>query len=62
MALPIAGRSGAFFAGLMMAAAILPSVEARLAKTDAVLLACLLATQGGSCAPSCRARNTGSAA
>jgi len=46
-ALPIAGRSGAFFAGLMMAAAILPGVEARLAKTDAVLLACLIAAQGG---------------
>ncbi len=37
------GRSRALLVGLLVAAAILPNVEARLAKTDAVLLATIVA-------------------
>lgn len=46
-ALPLAGRVGAFYAGLLMAGTILIGVEARLAKTDAMLLAMIIAAQGG---------------
>ncbi|MCC2112754.1 MAG: glycosyltransferase family 39 protein, partial [Hyphomicrobiales bacterium] len=46
-ALPLAGRVGAFYAGLLMAGVILIGVEARLAKTDAMLLATVIAAQGG---------------
>jgi 4-amino-4-deoxy-L-arabinose transferase-like glycosyltransferase len=45
-ALPLAGRKAALFAGAMMAASILLGVEARLAKTDAALLATTLAMVG----------------
>jgi 4-amino-4-deoxy-L-arabinose transferase-like glycosyltransferase len=44
--LPLAGRRGALIGGLAMAVAILTGVEARLATTDAVLLATVLAMQG----------------
>lgn len=40
--LPIAGAAGAMIAALFMAASILLGVEARLAKTDAVLFACIV--------------------
>ena len=46
VALPLAGPLGAFIAALLMAPAILLGVEARLAKTDAVLLACILSATG----------------
>jgi 4-amino-4-deoxy-L-arabinose transferase-like glycosyltransferase len=45
-ALPLAGRKAALFAGAMMAVSILLGVEARLAKTDAALLATTLAMLG----------------
>lgn len=45
-ALPLVGRRAALVAGAVMAACILLGVEARLAKTDAVLLAAILACQG----------------
>lgn len=44
--LPLAGRRGALIGGLGMAVAILTGVEARLATTDAVLLATVVAMQG----------------
>lgn len=44
--LPLLGRRGALIAGLMLAGTILLSVEARIAKTDAVLLACTVAAMG----------------
>jgi 4-amino-4-deoxy-L-arabinose transferase-like glycosyltransferase len=46
VALPLAGPAGAFIAALLMAPTILLGVEARLAKTDAVLLACILSATG----------------
>jgi 4-amino-4-deoxy-L-arabinose transferase-like glycosyltransferase len=46
VALPLAGPIGAFVAALLMTPAILLGVEARLAKTDAVLLACILSATG----------------
>jgi 4-amino-4-deoxy-L-arabinose transferase-like glycosyltransferase len=45
-ALALVSRRGAFLAGLMMATAVLLNVEARLAKTDAVLLMCCVAAMG----------------
>ena len=45
-ALAFATRRSAYLAGLMMATAILLNVEARLAKTDAALLACCVAAMG----------------
>jgi 4-amino-4-deoxy-L-arabinose transferase-like glycosyltransferase len=46
VALPLAGPVGAFVAALFIAPSILLGVEARLAKTDAVLLACILSATG----------------
>jgi 4-amino-4-deoxy-L-arabinose transferase-like glycosyltransferase len=46
VALPLAGPVGAFIAALLIAPSILLGVEARLAKTDAVLLACILSAIG----------------
>lgn len=46
MALAFGRRQPALLAGLFMAAAVLLSVEARLAKTDAVLLATVVLAQG----------------
>jgi 4-amino-4-deoxy-L-arabinose transferase-like glycosyltransferase len=37
IALPLAGQTGAFIAALFMVVSVLLNVEARLAKTDAVL-------------------------
>jgi len=45
-ALGFVSRRAAFLAGVMMASSILLSVEARLAKTDAVLLCCCVAAMG----------------
>jgi 4-amino-4-deoxy-L-arabinose transferase-like glycosyltransferase len=45
-ALAFVSRRGAVLAGLMMASSILLGVEARLAKTDAVLLATIVAAMG----------------
>ena len=45
-ALAFVSRRAAVLAGLMMAASMLLGVEARLAKTDAVLLATIVATMG----------------
>jgi 4-amino-4-deoxy-L-arabinose transferase-like glycosyltransferase len=45
-ALGFVSRRAAFLAGVMMASSILLGVEARLAKTDAVLLACCVAAMG----------------
>ncbi|MES2907283.1 MAG: glycosyltransferase family 39 protein [Pseudomonadota bacterium] len=44
--LPLMQREEAFFAALLLASCVLLSVEARLAKTDAVLLATTTATMG----------------
>ncbi len=46
IALPFAGAVGSFVAALFMAVSILLGVEARLAKTDAVLLASILGAIG----------------
>lgn len=46
-ALGFVGRQAAFLAGLMMAACLVLGVEARLAKTDAVLAACCTLVLGG---------------
>jgi len=46
IALPFVSRRGAAIAGLMMATCVLLGVEARLAKTDAVLLFTVLASVG----------------
>jgi 4-amino-4-deoxy-L-arabinose transferase-like glycosyltransferase len=46
VALPLAGPVGAFIAALLLTPCILLGVEARLAKTDAVLLACILSATG----------------
>src|SRR5215207_9267810 len=46
-ALAFTTRRGAFFSAALMGASILLSVEARLAKTDAVLTACSVAVFGG---------------
>jgi 4-amino-4-deoxy-L-arabinose transferase-like glycosyltransferase len=46
VALPLAGQVGAFIAALLVVPSILLGVEARLAKTDAVLLACILSATG----------------
>jgi 4-amino-4-deoxy-L-arabinose transferase-like glycosyltransferase len=46
-ALAFMGRRGAFVSALLMAASVILMVEARLAKTDAVLLACSIAAMGG---------------
>jgi 4-amino-4-deoxy-L-arabinose transferase-like glycosyltransferase len=46
VALPLAGPVGAFIAALLFVPSILLGVEARLAKTDAVLLACILSATG----------------
>src|SRR5215468_2967026 len=46
VALPLAGPVGAFIAALLFTPCILLGVEARLAKTDAVLLACILSATG----------------
>jgi 4-amino-4-deoxy-L-arabinose transferase-like glycosyltransferase len=46
VALPIAGQVGGLMAALLMASSILLGVEARLAKTDAVLLATCLGALG----------------
>jgi 4-amino-4-deoxy-L-arabinose transferase-like glycosyltransferase len=46
VALPLAGPVGAFIAALLLVPTILLGVEARLAKTDAVLLACILSATG----------------
>jgi 4-amino-4-deoxy-L-arabinose transferase-like glycosyltransferase len=46
VAQPLAGPVGAFIAALFVAPSILLGVEARLAKTDAVLLACILSATG----------------
>jgi len=45
-ALAFVTRRGAFLAGLMMATCLLLNIEARLAKTDAVLLMCCAAAMG----------------
>ncbi len=45
-ALAFVTRRGAFLAGLMMATCLLLNIEARLAKTDAVLLMCAAAAMG----------------
>jgi 4-amino-4-deoxy-L-arabinose transferase-like glycosyltransferase len=45
-ALAFVNRRGAFLAGLMLATCMLLNVEARLAKTDAVLLMCCVAAMG----------------
>lgn len=45
-ALAFVGRRGALLAGLMMAGCVLLGIEARLAKTDAVLLFTVLASMG----------------
>jgi 4-amino-4-deoxy-L-arabinose transferase-like glycosyltransferase len=45
-ALVFVSQRGAFLAGLMMATCILLNVEARLAKTDAMLLMCCVAAMG----------------
>src|SRR3989440_2310206 len=45
-ALVFVTRRGAFLAGLMMASCVLLNIEARLAKTDAVLLMCCVAAMG----------------
>jgi 4-amino-4-deoxy-L-arabinose transferase-like glycosyltransferase len=46
VALPLAGEAGALIAALLIAPCILLGAEARLAKTDAVLLACILSATG----------------
>jgi len=46
-ALAFLGRRGAFLAAAFMATSIILMVEARLAKTDAALAACAVATMGG---------------
>jgi 4-amino-4-deoxy-L-arabinose transferase-like glycosyltransferase len=46
VALPLAGPAGAFIAALLVVPSILLGAEARLAKTDAVLLACILSATG----------------
>lgn len=46
VALPLVGSAAAFLAALVMAGSIILGVEARLAKTDAVLLATVLMAQG----------------
>ena len=46
IALPLAGPVGAFIAALLIVPSILLGVEARLAKTDATLLACILSATG----------------
>ncbi|HEX2135584.1 MAG TPA: glycosyl transferase, partial [Microvirga sp.] len=46
-ALAFTGRRGAFLAAALIGASILLTVEARLAKTDAVLTACAAAVLGG---------------
>ncbi len=46
-ALAFLGRRGAFLAAALMATSIILMVEARLAKTDAALLACCVAAMGG---------------
>src|ERR687889_1081149 len=46
-ALAFLGRRGAFLSAALMAASVILMVEARLAKTDAVLLACSVAAMGG---------------
>ncbi|MEM9048414.1 MAG: glycosyltransferase family 39 protein [Pseudomonadota bacterium] len=43
---PIAGKRAANLAGLMQTMAMMPVIEANLAKTDAVLLACTVAAMG----------------
>lgn len=43
---PVIGGTGATLAGLMLAATLLPQVEARIAKTDAVLLTATIAAMG----------------
>jgi 4-amino-4-deoxy-L-arabinose transferase-like glycosyltransferase len=45
-ALAVAGSEAAFLAGLLMLASVLLTAEATIATTDAVLLACVLGTQG----------------
>jgi 4-amino-4-deoxy-L-arabinose transferase-like glycosyltransferase len=45
-ALAFVSRRGAYLAALMMATSVLLSVEARLAKTDAMLLLCCVAAMG----------------
>lgn len=45
-ALAFVGRRSAYLAGLMMASSFLLGIEARLATTDAVLLACAVAAMG----------------
>src|SRR5690349_12216031 len=45
-ALAFVSRRGAFLAAVMMGTSLLLGVEARLAKTDAALLACCVATMG----------------
>src|SRR3954449_3274582 len=45
-ALALVSRRGAFLAGLMIATCVLLNVEARLAKTDAMLLMCCVAALG----------------
>lgn len=46
VALPLVGPGPALLAGLLMAVSLILGVEARLAKTDATLLATVLAAQG----------------
>ena len=46
-AIPLIGRRGGFLAGAMIASCVLLAVEARIAKTDAMLLACSVAALGG---------------
>jgi 4-amino-4-deoxy-L-arabinose transferase-like glycosyltransferase len=46
-ALAFVGRRGAFIAAALMGASVILMVEARLAKTDAVLTACSVAAMGG---------------
>jgi 4-amino-4-deoxy-L-arabinose transferase-like glycosyltransferase len=46
VALPLTGQVGAFIAALFIVPSILLGAEARLAKTDAVLLACILSATG----------------
>lgn len=46
IAAPVAGAAGAFLAGALVASSLILGVEARLAKTDAMLLATVLLAQG----------------
>ncbi len=46
LAHPVLGRQSAFLAAVMLSGALLTNVEAHIAKTDAILLLCVVITQG----------------